>query len=453
MILIKNALIVPFYQEMEVIDNLHYDILIHEERIVMIEKKLDLDIAIKALGLEEAAPFIETINAAGALVAPGFVDIHVHFRDPGYTDKEDIESGVRTAARGGYTSVVMMANTNPCPDNTKDLADIVMRGQKADINVYTCANVTIGGKGREIVDMEALAIAGAVGFSDDGMPLLDEVLVREVFQRAAQLGIPVALHEEDPAYIEKDENGINSGWISSKLGIKGSKREAEITMVERDLRIAEETGATVIFQHLSTAEAVELIRQAKKTNDRIFAEVTPHHFSLTEEAILSKGTMAKMNPPLRTEKDRLAIIAGLADGTIDIIATDHAPHTAADKAKPLLEAPSGIIGLETALSLVMRELVMPGHLSLTDLVYKMSVNPAKAFKLAAGEVKVGMTADLVIFNPTATRKIGKFYSKSANSPFVGETMPGLVRYTIAKGKIVYARNKKHKPKGEIPPPL
>ena len=379
----------------------------------------------------------EEIDLCGQIIAPGLVDVHVHFRDPGFTHKEDIHTGAAAAAKGGFTSVVLMANTKPAVDNPETLAYVLDKGKETGIRIYTCANVTKGLQGKELTDMESLSNLGAAGFTDDGIPLMDEKLLREALQMAAKCGKPVSLHEENPALIAN--NGVNAGKAAEYYGIGGSPREAEISMVERDLRIALEEEADLSIQHISTKEAVELVRQAKKRSRHIYAEATPHHFTLTEEAVIKYGTMAKMNPPLREEADRLAIIEGLRDGTIDMIATDHAPHSAEEKAKPITEAPSGIIGLETALSLGLRELVNKGYLSLMELIGKMSLAPAKLYHLDAGYLTEGGPADLVVFDPKMDWIVENFVSKAANSPFIGERMPGVISYTICGGKIVYRR--------------
>ena len=379
----------------------------------------------------------EVFDAEGMLIAPGLADTHVHFRDPGFTYKEDILSGAEAAKKGGYTQIVLMANTKPCVDQVETLQYVLDKGDQTGIHIHSCANVTKGMAGQELVPMEQLSEAGAVGFTDDGVPILSENMVRKAMEQAALCRKPISFHEEDPKYIQN--NGIHAGKAAAYYGIGGSKREAEITMIERDIRLALETGATVVIQHISTMEGVELVRQGKAAGADVHAEATPHHFTLTEEAAIEKGTLAKMNPPLREEVDRQAIIEGLADGTIDLIATDHAPHSKEEKEKPLTEAPSGIIGLETALSLGIRELVQTGKLTYPQLVQRMSTAPCTLYGLRGGTLREGDPADLVIFDPEESWKVQQFASKSANSPFIGEELPGVVHATICGGKFVYQK--------------
>ena len=404
-----------------------YQILIEDGKIIYVGENPEID---------EVS--CQVIDAGGMIVAPGLVDVHTHFRDPGFTYKEDLESGSRAAVKGGFTSVVLMANTKPVVDNVDTLRYVLDKGAQMPIHVYSCACVTKGMKGQELTDMEELKRNGAVGFTDDGLPILDENMVRLAMEEAARLNVPISFHEEDPAYI--GNNGINRGKVSEQLGISGSPKEAEITMIERDVKIAMETGASIDIQHISTLEGVALVREARKQCNNVHAEATPHHFSLTEEAVLKHGTLAKMNPPLRTEEDRQAIIEGLKDGTIDMIATDHAPHSPEEKAKPLTEAPSGILGLETALSLAVTNLVRPGHLTMMEVVDRMSYAPAKLYHLEAGEIAVGKKADLVIFRADEMGQVGPFASKSQNSPFAGEKLYGVVHYTICDGEIVYSKH-------------
>jgi len=419
MILIKNGYLIDPKSGREG----KTDILLDGERILKIADKI------------EPKAGWEQIDAEGLVVAPGLVDVHVHFREPGFEQKEDITTGARAAAKGGFTTVVLMANTKPTVDNKEVLEYVIRRGQETDINVITCANVTFGMKGQEIVPMEELAAAGAVGFTDDGIPLMDEQLVREAMERSAKLDLPISFHEENPQLITN--NGINRGRASEYFGIGGSPREAEISLVERDLELAGQTGACIDIQHISARESVDLVRQAKKKGYNVHAEATPHHFTLTEEAVIRYGTLAKMNPPLRTEEDRLAIIQGLVDGTIDLIATDHAPHTAEEKAKPITEAPSGIIGLETALPLAITELVQGGYLSLKEVLRRMSTNPALMYHLNAGYLAESGPADLVLIDTQACEEVREFVSKASNSPFVGWKLQGKVMTTICGGKVVY----------------
>ncbi len=382
---------------------------------------------------------VQIIDAKGCIVAPGLVDVHVHFRDPGFTYKEDMETGAKAAIKGGFTSVVLMANTKPAVDNEETLDYVLDKAAKTDLHVYTCAAVTKGLSGKELTDMYALLKQGAAGFTDDGIPIMDEVILEQAMTKAAEFGVPISLHEEDASLITN--NGVNRGKASEYYGIGGSPREAEISLIQRDLEIALKTGAILNVQHISTREGVELVRQAKKKSitGAIHAEATPHHFSLNEEAVIKHGTLAKMNPPLREEADRLAIIEGLKDGTIDIIATDHAPHSAGEKAKPLTEAPSGIIGLETALSLGITNLVQTGKLTMSELLAAMTCNPAKMYGLDAGTIEEGKPADFVIFSAAETWIAGDYESKSTNSPFTGMSLQGVVKYTIVDGKIVYCQ--------------
>ncbi len=418
-------------------------ILIKGGRVIDPEKKSEEieDVAaedgiIRAIGrLEDDGSYEKVIDASDLVVAPGLVDVHVHFRDPGLTYKEDIQTGAAAARAGGFTTVVCMANTRPPVDSVETLNHVAGEGKKTGIHVLGACAVTVGLKGEELTDMEALRDAGAAGFTDDGIPLMDEELLERAMERAASLAVPVSLHEEDPSYIRN--NGINHGAVSEKLGIYGSPSMAEESLVRRDCGIAVRTGARVNIQHISSAGGVEAVRQAKRQGGDVWAEVTPHHFTLTENAVLTYGTLAKMNPPLRTEEDRLALIQGLKDGTIDIIATDHAPHSREEKGKPLTEAPSGITGLETSLALGITELVDRGYLTLPELMEKMSLNPARLYGLDCGRMKAGAPADLVIFDPDQEFTVEKFFSKADNSPFKGWKLKGKVRYTICGGEIVY----------------
>lgn len=378
----------------------------------------------------------DVLDITGLTIAPGLIDTHIHFRDPGFTYKEDLHTGSLAAAKGGFTSVICMANTKPMVDNTETLTDILERGKKEDIRIYQTSSITKGLAGKEMNDLEALKDAGACGFTDDGIPIMDASLCYKAMLEAARLDMPISLHEEDPAFIS--ENGINHGTSSEHLGIYGSPALAEDVMVSRDCMLALHSGAKTVIQHISSGNSVALVRNAKALGADIHAEATPHHFTLTDKAIIQHGSLAKMNPPLRTEADRLAIIEGLKDGTIDLIATDHAPHSAQEKATdPMWKAPSGIIGLETSLGLGITSLVKPGHLTLMELLKKMTCNPASLYKLSGGSIEVNTPADFVIFNPDEEWVVDGFVSKSANSPFLGMKLFGKIHYTICDGKIVY----------------
>ncbi len=465
MVLIKNGMVI----DPEKLDMQPFDVVLDHGKIA-------------GIGFYEDNGSYETvIDAAGCAVAPGLVDVHVHFRDPGLTYKEDIQTGAAAAAAGGYTTVVCMANTKPPVDNADTLRYVIGEGEKTRIHVLAAATVSAGMKGQELTDMRALAEAGAAGFTDDGVPLMDGALVREALRMAAELDLPVSFHEEDPAFIKN--NGIHHGAVSEKLGLYGSPAVAEDSLAARDCMIAldvsREAGlrdeqaaaarrqpavhsavpsgspaaagpaaAIANIQHISSRAAVEQVRLAKKLGARVSAEVTPHHFTLTEEAVLKHGTLAKMNPPLRTEADRQALIAALQDGTIDIIATDHAPHSAEEKSRPLTEAPSGIIGLETALALGITELVEKRCLTLPELMAKMSLNPARLYRLDCGRMQTGAPADIVIFSPDEEWTVENFRSKSANSPFIGRKLRGKVKYTICGGRLVY-QDEKYLQNGKI----
>lgn len=397
------------------------DILIDGEKIVDVGENIACD--------------ADVIDASGLTIVPGLMDAHVHFRDPGFTYKEDIISGAKAASRGGVTSVILMANTKPAVDNIETLRYIIDKGKKTDIRVYTCADVTMGMQGKTIVDMETLKENGAVGFTDDGLPIMDEKVLLEALKKAKELNMPVSLHEEDPLFIKQP--GVNMGKVSEKLNYGGASRTAEDVMVARDCVLALDTGARLCIQHISSKNSVEIVRTFKKLGADVHAEATPHHFTLTEDAVLKYGTYARMNPPLREEEDRLKIIEGIVDGTIDMIVTDHAPHSIEEKSRPLDKAPSGITGLETSLALGIYSLVKPGYISLMKLIELMSTNPARFYHLTPNSIQKGALADLVIFGEDEKWIVGNYASKAENSPFTGWELPGKIHYTIVGGKIVY----------------
>lgn len=418
--LIKNGRIIdPASKRDEIAD-----ILIKDGLIKIIDKNINVHDEI-------------IIDAKNKIIAPGLIDVHVHFREPGFTYKEDILSGSKAAARGGFTTVVCMANTNPIVDNVETLNYINDLIKYSPINILQTGSVTKGFKGKEIVNMEKLIKFGAVGFTDDGLAIMDSSIVLSAMMEAKRLNVPISFHEEDPSLISNA--GINEGIISEKLNIKGAPNLAEDVMVARDCLLALKTGALVNFQHISSGLSVDIIRWAKSRGANIVAEASPHHFSMTEEDVLVYNTNAKMNPPLRSEDDRMKIIEGLKDGTIDIIATDHAPHSSEEKDKEFAKAPSGIIGLETALAVGISYLVKNNHLTIGQLLEKLTTNPAKLYNLDIGLME-GKKADLVIFDPDEKWTVSGFHSKSSNSPFLGQDLYGKVKYTICKGNLIYEDN-------------
>lgn len=379
----------------------------------------------------------QVIDASGKVVAPGLVDIHVHFREPGQTHKEDIHTGALAAAAGGFTTVVMMANTTPTISDVETLKDVLDSAAKEAIHVKTVATVTKNFDGQHLTDFEGLLQAGAVGFSDDGIPLQSTKVVRQALEEAKRLGTFISLHEEDPEL--NGILGLNEHIAREHFKVCGATGVAEYSMAARDAMIAHATGGHLHIQHLSKAESVKVVEFAQAIGAPVTAEVAPQHFSKTEDLLLSKGSNAKMNPPLRREEDRRAVIEGLKSGVISVIATDHAPHHADEKnVADITKAPSGMTGLETSLSLGLTYLVHAGELSLMELLEKMTYNPAKLYHFEAGYLEVGGPADIVIFDSTADRLVSDhFASKAANSPFVGESLKGQVTYTICQGKIVY----------------
>lgn len=399
------------------------DLLIEDGKIIKIGEHISVDGA-------------EVIDATGKIIAPGLIDVHVHFREPGQTHKEDIHTGALAAARGGFTTVVMMANTNPTVSTVDTLTEVLTSGAREAIHVKSVATITDKFDGQHLTDFASLLSAGAVGFSDDGIPFTDAGKVRQAMQLALTHDTVLSLHEEDPQLT--GVLGINDGEIAHKCGVTGAPTVSEYSMVARDAMLALDTQARVHFQHLSAGQSVDVVRFAKSLGANITAEVTPQHFSMTEQAILTHASNAKLNPPLRRQSDIEKLIVGLQDGTIDLIATDHAPHTHEEKDQELIKAPSGMTGLETALALGMTHLVAPSHLSLMQLLEKMTRNPAKLYQFDAGYLAENGPADLLIFDAQAVKIItDDFASKASNSPFVGEALQGVIAYTICKGKVVY----------------
>ena len=416
--LIKNIrLMDPASKRDEIVD-----ILIEDEKIKSIGKNINIEDK-------------DIIDGKNLIVSPGFIDVHVHFRDPGQEYKEDLTTGSQAAAAGGYTSVICMANTKPVMDNEDLIKDFVKRAKEQIINVYTISSLTKEMKGQELVDMEKVLQAGALAFSDDGIPNTRNDIVLAAMEKVKDLDSLISFHEEDPSL--NKENGINHGKVAEEMGLYGAPAISEEIMVARDCYFAYKTGAKVNIQHISAAGSLDIIREYKKLGAKVYCEVTPHHFSSTEDLIREKASLAKMNPPLRTEEDRQAIIKALKDGTIDFIATDHAPHSSEEKNQEFTKAPSGIIGLETALGLGITNLVRENKLSLMELLEKLTINPAELYKLETGRIKEGLPADLVIFDENEEYTVEKFKSKSSNSPYIGKKLYGKVKYTICNGKIVY----------------
>ena len=419
-------------------------LVIQNGRVLDPRSQLDVccDVAIEGDRIVHIADTIDTkgcevLDASGLVVAPGLVDVHVHFREPGQTHKEDIHTGAQSAAAGGFTSVVMMANTSPTISTKETLETVLTAASQEMIHLYSVATITENFDGQTLTDFAALKEAGAVAFSDDGIPLTDAGVVRKAMQSARTHDFLLSLHEEDPAL--NGILGINEGIANQHFHVCGATGVAEYSMIARDVMLAYETGARVHIQHVSKAESIKVIEFAQALGARVSAEVSPQHFSKTEDLLLTKGSDAKMNPPLRFERDRQAMIEGLQTGVISVIATDHAPHHPFEKSvADITQAPSGMTGLETALSLGLTYLVAEGHLTLNQLLEKMTINPAQLYGLNAGYLKEGGPADLVIFDPNAERLISnQFASKSQNSPVINERLKGRIAYTIAKGQIVY----------------
>ncbi len=378
------------------------------------------------------------IDATGMIVAPGLVDLHVHFREPGFEYKEDIVSGSRAAAKGGVTSVVCMPNTNPPIDNAALVEYIINRGNKTGLaNVMTTGCITKGLKGQELTEMAELKDSGAVAFSDDGRPVTSSVIMRRALSYAKMLDIPLMAHSEDLDLV--DGGSMNEGYMSTYLGLRGIPKSAESVAVSRDILLAEEIGARLHICHVSTKNSIEAVRAAKARGAKITAETAPHYFTLTDKACDGFNTNAKMNPPLRDDEDVEAIIAALCDGTIDAIATDHAPHHVDEKRIEFEKAANGIVGLETSLALGCTYLVKSGKMTMLELIDKMSTSPAKIIGSDRGTLNVGAPADIVIFdeNEEFTVDVNEFETKGKNSPYNGIKLFGKVHRTILGGRTVY----------------
>lgn len=376
------------------------------------------------------------IDASGLTAVPGLVDMHVHLRDPGQTAKEDILTGCRAAAAGGVTSLLAMPNTNPTTDSPETVRCILDKAKNADARVYVAASVTKGLKSEEPTDLDALRKAGAVGLSDDGRPVVNTAYLRNAMNRAPKLGMTVVAHCED--LFLADGGKINEGEISAQLGVKGIPAAAEDCGTAREIALAAADNVPIHICHVSTATSVELIRDAKRRGVQVTAETAPHYFSLTEKELLKRDADYRMNPPLRTEKDVQAITEGLLDGTLDAVATDHAPHTVEEKSD-FVKAPNGSIGMETSFGVSYTYLVKTGLMTLSQLVEKMSLNPAKILGIPAGTLAVGANADIALIdtNEEWTVDVEKLHGKSKNTPFKGMTLTGKVKMTILGGKVVF----------------
>ena len=397
---------------------------------------------VAVIGSELTAPSARVIDARGLTVCAGLVDMHVHLREPGFEYKETIQTGCLAAARGGFTSIAPMPNTRPATDCPERIALVRQKAAQAcGVHVWPIGAVTRGQKGQALTDAAALKKAGAVALSDDGMPVQNANLLRDALIRCRRQELTILSHCEDADLVKN--YAVNEGRVSRALGLPGRPAIAEELQVMRDAMLAEETGAAVHICHISTARSVEIVRQFKKKGVPITCETCPQYFALTEDELLSRGTLARVNPPLRTRLDVEGILAGLKDGTIDVIATDHAPHSDEEKARPLPEAPSGMVGLETALAVTLTSLYHTGVMDLSDILRKMTVNPAFILRIPKGRLSLGGGADFTIFDPDEEWTVDpeQFASKGRNTPFAGRTLKGRVKYTIVDGKIIYQEGK------------
>lgn len=417
-------------------------------RIIDVSQNIDVmgDLLIKDGKIEKVAETIsdkcDSINVSGKIVCPGFVDIHCHLREPGLERKETIATGTRAAAAGGFTTVLPMPNTAPVADSPASIQYVKARAAETGvIHVYPIGAITKGSEGKELAEMSAMADAGAVAFSDDGRPVESSKMMRLAMEYSLITGLPLIAHEEDLALV--DDGDMNEGYNSTVLGLRGNPVAAEETMIARDIILARLTGARLHIAHVSTKHGVKMIREAKSEGLKITAEVTPHHLTLTDDSVRSYDTNTKVNPPLRTKDDIDALIAGIKDGTIDCIATDHAPHTIEDKVIEYHFAANGISGFETAFPVLWTDLVQTGKLTVTELISVMTNRPAGIMNLNAGTLKIGSSADITVFDPDTVLAVDKnsFYSKGKNTPYHGKLLCGWPVLTLVDGKIIMENRK------------
>ncbi len=421
------------------------DLLVRKGRLIDPANHLDaaMDVLIEAgkvsrVGKDLAAGRgTPVLDAGGLVLTPGFVDVHVHLREPGFEHKETIATGAMAAAAGGICAVAAMPNTLPPPDNLETLEDIQKRARTSVVRFYPIACITRGRAGRELAPLEDLARGGAVAFSDDGDPVEDPGLMRRALELARRVNRPVFPHEEVKALTAG--GCMHEGEISAQLGVKGMPAAGEEEMIARDIELVRQTGGPLHIAHISTAATVELVRRAKADGLPLTCEVLPHHFILTDAEVIRQGSAAKMSPPLRGNADVQAVLQGLKDGSIDLISTDHAPHTEEEKQRPLTEAPFGIVGLETAIGLTLTYLVQPGILDLPSAIEKWTWAPARILRLPGGRLSPGDLGDITIINPAVEWSVdsSRFHSRSRNTPFNGYRLKGKAVATIVGGEVVY----------------